>query len=332
MSEKPYVPLYTVTDTIIHLIAEIGEYVGAITIKNETATNPQFRHDNQIRSIHSSLAIKNNSSSLEQITDVINRKRMLGVPNEIREVKNTYEAYNLLLELNPFSVEDMLKVHKILMSDLAKEAGCFRSGNVGVFAENQLMYTVPLANAVPKLIDDLINWVKTSATHPLIKSCVFHYEFEFIRPFSDGNGRMGRIWQTLLLSRWKSLFAWLPVETIVRERQEEYYDVLATADKAANSTAFVEFMLTAIRDALKELLRTEQVREQVTVQVEKLLAALDNETLSARELLNRLGLKHRPTFATNYLRPALELGLIEMTIPDKPNSNRQKYRVVKLTN
>lgn len=329
MPEKPYLPPYTVTDTIIHLIAEISEEVGMVTVKNEASANPRLRRDNQIRTIHSSLAIENNSLSLEQVTDVVNGKRILGAPNEIREVKNAYDAYNLLLTFNPFIIDDLLKAHKILMLELTRESGQFRSGGVGVFAGNQLVHMAPPAHLVPKLVSDLLIWIKDSDVHPLIKSCVFHYEFEFIHPFADGNGRMGRMWQTLLLGKWKPIFNWLPVETLIRERQNEYYNVLAIADKAAESTAFVEFMLRVIRDALRELIQTEQVIEQVTEQVERLMNALGNETLSAKELLDRLGLKHRPTFSDNYLRPALELGLIEMTVPDKPNSSRQKYRVTK---
>ena len=326
MAEKPYEPPYSITDEIIHLVAEISEQVGAVTIKNETAASPRLHRERQIRSIHSSLAIENNSLSLEQVTDIINGKRVLGAPNEIREVKNAYEAYNLLLTFDPFNIEDMLNAHRILMADLTKEAGRFRSGGVGIFAGRGLVHMAPPANFVPDHILNLVNWAKTSDAHPLIKSCVFHYEFEFIHPFADGNGRMGRMWQTLLLANWRPLFAWLPVEELIRERRLEYYDVLAAADKAADSAAFIEFMLRAIRDAFSDLMRTEQVREQATVQVEKLLAALGGETLSAKELLERLGLKHRPTFTTNYLHPALKLGLIEMTIPEKPNSKKQKYR------
>lgn len=329
MAEKPYIPPYIVTDAIIHLVAEISEQAGVIAIKNETAANPQLRRANQIQTIHSSLAIENNSLSLEQVTDVINGRCILGSPIEIREVKNAYEAYNILLTFDPLSINDMLKAHKILMTDLTKEAGRFRSGGVGILAGERVIHMAPPANIVPELMGNLFQWVKNADTHPLIKSCVFHYEFEFIHPFADGNGRIGRMWQTLLLSRWKPLFAWLPVETLIRERQQEYYDVLAVSDKAADSTAFIEFMLRAIRDALGELMRTEQVRAQVTAQVERLLDVLGNEDLSAKELLNRLGLKHRQSFSENYLRPALELGLIEMTLPDKPNSSKQKYRAVR---
>ena len=329
MPEKPYTPPYHVNSTIIQLISEISEQVGIVTIKNEDIINPHLRRNNQIKTIHSSLAIENNTLSLEQVTDVINGKRILGAPNEIREVKNAYEAYNILLSFDPLKISDLLKAHKILMMDLAKESGQFRSGGVGIFAGDTLVHMAPPADLVPKLIADLIYWVKNTDAHPLIKSCVFHYEFEFIHPFEDGNGRMGRMWQTLLLSQWKPVFAWLPVETLIRERQDDYYKILAVADKAADSTLFIEFMLTIIRDALNSQIQTEQVREQVTEQVERLLNALENDTLSAKEILAKLNLKHRPTLSSNYLQPALELGLIEMTVPDKPNSSRQKYRVVK---
>ena len=330
MSKKPYVPPYGVNDSIIHLISEISEQVGIVTIKNKDVVNPRLRRDNQIKSIHSSLAIENSTLSLKQVTDVINGKRILGAPNEIREVKNAYEAYNALVSFDPLNISDLLKAHKILMMDLAKESGSFRSGGVGVFAEDKLVHMAPPAELVPRLIADLIYWVKNADAHPLIKSCVFHYEFEFIHPFADGNGRMGRMWQTLLLSRWKHVFTWLPVETLIRERQDEYYKVLAVADKAADSTAFIEFMLGIIRDALNDLIQTEQVREQVTEQVERLLDTLGNDTLSAKEILVKLNLKHRPTLSDNYLRPALALGLIEMTVPDRPNSSKQRYRAIKM--
>lgn len=327
--EKQYAPPYTLTDNILNLVADISEKVGIVTVNTGGATAaPKLRRDNQIRSIHSSLAIENNSLSLSQVTDIINGKRVLGAPNEIREIKNAYEAYNCLLTLDPYNIENMLTAHKILMADLSKESGRFRTGGVGIFAGNKLVHMAPPANFVPRHMYNLVNWVKISDTHPLIKSCVFHYEFEFIHPFDDGNGRMGRMWQTLLLAQWKPLFAWLPVEELIRERQQEYYDTLAIADKTANSAVFIEYMLRIINDTMDKLLQTEQVREQVTEQVEKLLSALGNETLSTKELLERLGLKHRPTFSTTYLRPALELGLVEMTIPNKPNNNKQKYKAV----
>jgi Fic family protein len=324
--EEQYKPPYSVTDDIIALVAMIGEQVGTVTAKTKSSVTPQLRRENHIRSIHSSLVIENNPLSLEQMTDIINGKRVLGAKREIREVKNAYAVYDRLIEFNPYDINHLLIAHELLMSGLTNEAGCFRYGSVGVFAGNRLIHTAPLASVVPELIYNLVDWARRSNAHPLIKSCVFHYAFEFIHPFADGNGRMGRLWQTLLLAKWKPLFAWLPVETIVCERQREYYDALAQSDKAADCTVFVEFMLGAIHDALARLLHTTQVSEQVTVQVEHLLDALGEQTLSAVQLMACLGLRHRQSFAKLYLQPAIRLGLIEMTVPDKPNSRLQKYR------
>ena len=237
-----------------------------------------------------------------------------------------YEVYEQLLTFNPFSVSDLLKAHGILMADLVKNAGYFRAGGVGVFKGSQVVHMAPPAEFVPEHIANLLAWYQKSTAHPLIKSAVFHYEFEFIHPFADGNGRMGRLWHTLLLAEWKEILAWIPVETLVKERQEEYYEVLGKADKEADSTVFVEFMLTALRDALKEILATDPVGDQDADPVKRLLNVLDDKELSVTELMNLLNLKHKPTFRQNYLKPALKNGLIEMTIPDKPNSKNQKYR------
>jgi len=327
MKNERYTPPFTITDISIALVAEIGELVGSISAKDGLDLNPKLRRDNRLRSIHASLAIENNSLSLDQMTDILNGKRVLGSPEEIREVRNAYEAYEVLLTLNPYVIKDLLAAHRVLMEDLTKESGRFRSGGVGIFAEEQLVHMAPPANRVPELLANLCSWAKETKTHPLIKSSVFHYEFEFIHPFADGNGRMGRMWQTLILYQWKPIFAWLPVETIIRKRQSEYYDVLGACDKASDSGAFIEFMLYAIRDTLRELAATEQVTVQVTDQVEKLLAALGAHELSLKELMEKLKLKHRPSFRQSYLIPALDLELIEMTIPDKPNSSKQKYRI-----
>ncbi|MEG1803502.1 MAG: Fic family protein [Lachnospiraceae bacterium] len=329
MSEKGYIPPYTISDKTVNLISAITEIITKITINDNMSNNPRLRRDNRIRTIHASLAIENNSLSLNQVTDIINGKRILGAPDEICEVKNAFEAYNKLLDLNPYSVKDMLLAHKVLMNELTKEAGTFRSGGVGVFAGQQLVHMAPPANQVPPLIKELVDWSKKAEVHPLIKSCVFHYEFEFIHPFADGNGRMGRMWQTLLLYKWKSLFGWLPIETLIRERQEEYYKVLEESDYSADSGKFVEFLLTTIYDALREIVETEQVNGQASEQVEKLLEVIDDKEYSTREMMELLGLKHRPSFRNNYLLPALELGYVEMTIPDKPNSSKQKYKKVK---
>lgn len=329
MSESNYKPPFTLTNKTINLISSITEVATRISINDKMNSNPRLRRDNRIRTIHASLAIENNSLSLDQVTDIINGKRILGAPDEICEVKNAYEAYNVLLDMNPYSINDMFQAHKLLMKELTKEAGTFRSGGVGIFAGEKLVHMAPPANQVPHLIKELVAWAKTSDVHPLIKSSVFHYEFEFIHPFSDGNGRMGRMWQTLMLYNWRELFGWLPIETLIRDRQDVYYKVLSECDHSADSGKFVEFLLETIHDALFEIFTTEQVSEQVTVQVEKLLSIIDNKEYSTKELMEMLGLKHRPTFRDNYLLPALELGYIEMTIPDKPNSSKQKYRKAK---
>ena len=329
-----YKPPFHMTDKMTSLIAEISEQVGRITVLQEGTISPHLRRENRIRTIHASLAIEHNSLSLEQVTAIIDGKRVLGNPNEIKEVQNAYEAYELMLQLDPSSVDDLLKAHKLMMNGLVPENGKFRSGGVGVFDGEVLIHMAPPAEFVPEHIHNLFAWYQQSALHPLIKSAVFHYEFEFIHPFADGNGRMGRMWHSLLLSNWKELFFWLPIEELIQSRQKEYYDALGAADKQTDSAGFVELMLEIIRDSLENVTvvgrSTDQDGDQVTDQdntsVERLLSALGNDTLSATELMEQLGLSHRPTFRKNYLHPALEQNLIERTIPDKPNSKNQKYR------
>lgn len=320
--EEKYKPPFSINNKIIMLIAEISELIGHITSTAGLNNNPRLRRANRIKTIQASLSIENNTLTLEQVTALINGKRVLGRPSEIREVKNAYEVYEQLLCYNPFSVKDMLSAHKILMAGIVQNAGHFRSGGVGIFDGSRVVHMAPPAEFVPEHISNLLEWYQASDLHPLIKSAVFHYEFEFIHPFADGNGRMGRLWHTMLLSRWKEIMAWIPVETIVKERQEEYYKVLGIADKAADCTEFIEFMLTALRDTLL----TGTVSDQDNDQVKKLLAAIGDKELSMNELMEVLGLKHKPTFRKNYLKPALEQGLIEMTVADKPNSRNQKYR------
>jgi len=332
-----YKPPFHMTDKMISLIAEISEQVGRITVLQEGTISPHLRRENRIRTIHSSLAIEHNSLSLEQVTAILDGKRILGKPNEIKEVQNAYEAYELMLRLDPASVDDLLKAHKLMMNGLVLENGKFRSGGVGVFDGEVLIHMAPPAEFVPEHIHNLFAWYQQSELHPLIKSAVFHYEFEFIHPFADGNGRMGRMWHSLLLGKWKELFFWLPIEELIQSRQKEYYDALGVADKQADSAGFVELMLEIIRDSLTEVTvvgrNTDQDIDQVTDQdktpTERLLSALGNETLSATKLMERLGLSHRPTFRKNYLNPALEQKLIERTIPDKPNSRNQKYKKCK---
>ena len=333
-----YIPPFKITEKMTILIGEISEEIGRISVLHGKNGNLHLRRENRIKTIHSSLAIEHNSLSLEQVTAILDGKRVLGNPNEIKEVKNAYEAYELLTKLNPFSVKDLLNAHRLMMNELIKENGKFRTKGVGVFAGKKVVHVAPPADLVPKHMDNLIRWYETSSVHPLIKSAVFHYEFEFIHPFSDGNGRIGRMWHTLLLGKWKKIFFWLPIEELIKKEQKEYYDTLAIADKEGESTVFVEFMLKIINDSLKEIKTSEKItdqdNDQVTVQdsnhnknpVEKLLSVLGDNVLSATEIMERLNLVHKPTFRKNYLNPALEVKLIERTIPDKPNSKNQKYR------
>ena len=328
-----YQPPFTITNKIVDLIANISELIGHITVKNKLSNNPKLRRANRIKTIQASLAIENNSLSLEQVTAILNGKRILGRPLEIKEVKNAYAAYEHLLTYNPYKIGDLLKAHKILMADLVNTNGAFRNSGVGIFNGKQVVHMAPPANIVPELIRNLIDWYKNSPAHPLIKSAVFHYEFEFIHPFADGNGRMGRLWHTLLLTKWKNILAWVPVETLVKERQDEYYRVLGIADKNADSTCFVEFMLQALYDMLIQISQsdydTDHVSDQENDYVKRLLTILNDKELSITEIMLQLGLKHKPTFRKNYLNPALEKGLIERTIPDKPKSKNQKYRIKK---
>ncbi len=324
-----YKPPFTITDKAVTLVADIMELVTKLTISEVDEINPKLRRDNRIKTIQASLAIENNSLTIDQVTAIVNGKRVLGPGQDIKEVQNAYEAYEMLLDLDPYNVESMLKAHKILMKDLTKEAGRFRSGGVGIFAGDQLIHMAPPAKLVPDQIGELVEWAQNTATHPLIKSCVFHYVFEFIHPFADGNGRMGRMWQSLILYKWKKVFGWLPVETLIKEKQDEYYKVLGECDQKADSGNFIEFLLEVIYDSLIELEGTEQVAVQPTEQVLKLISVMGDEPLSTNELMKKVEIKHRPTFRDNYLLPAMKLGLVEMTLPDKPNSSKQKYRRVK---
>ena len=327
MEQRSYSPPYMLTDKTVMLIAEITEIITRLSITVGNTPNPRLRKENRVKTIQASLAIENNTLSVEQVTDIIDGKRVLGSPKEIREVMNAFEVYERLLSMDPFSIESLLEAHRLLMTGLSNEAGAFRRGGVGVFAGDRLVHMAPPAARVPELMAALLHWLRQAEdVHPLVKSSVFHYELEFVHPFADGNGRMGRMWQTLILYQWRTVFGWLPIETVIKERREEYYRVLGSCDKRGDSGEFVEFILEAIYDSLIELDETEQVSGQVTEQVERLLVAMGDDILSTKELMCRLHLRHRPTFRDNYLLPALELGLVKMTVPEKPNSSRQKYR------
>lgn len=250
-------PPFEITNKMIHEVAEIAELVGKLTSTNQLSTNPTLRRSNRIRTIHGSLAIEQNTLSLEQITAVLNGKHVLAPPKDIAEVKNAYEIYERLDELDPYSVADLLTAHGIMTRGLIGESGMFRSRSVGVVdQEGHVLHVGTLPRYVPDLVMELLNWVKTSDIHMLIRSCVFHFELELIHPFADGNGRIGRLWHTLLLSRWNPVFAWLPVESMIHARQQEYYDAINASNNTGESTVFIEFMLSTIKASLLDAINT----------------------------------------------------------------------------
>lgn len=246
-------PPFEITNQMIDYVAEIAELVGNLNVTNRLTANPTLRRSNRIRTIHGSLAIEQNTLSLEQVTAVLNGKRVLAPPKDIAEVKNAYEIYERLDELDPYSVDDLLIAHGIMTRGLVEESGMFRTRPVGVVdSEGHVLHFGTLPQYVPDLVMELLEWAKTSEVHMLIRSCVFHYELELIHPFADGNGRVGRLWHTLLLSKWNPVFAWLPVESIIHDRQQEYYDAINASNDAGESTPFIGFMLSAIKASLIE--------------------------------------------------------------------------------
>ena len=246
-------PPFEINNQIISDVAEIAELMGKFSVTNQLSTNPTLRRSNRIRTIHGSLAIEQNTLSLEQVTAVLDGKQVLAPPKDIAEVKNAYEIYERLDQLDPYSVDDLLTAHGILTRGLVEESGQFRSRPVGVVdSQGNILHFGSLPQYVPDLVMELLDWVKTSQVHMLIRSCVFHYELELIHPFADGNGRVGRLWHTLLLSRWNPVFAWLPVESIIHDRQPEYYAAINASNDAGESTVFIEFMLSAIKASITE--------------------------------------------------------------------------------
>ena len=250
-------PPFEITNQVIDYVAEIAELVGRLTVSSPLSASPTLRRANRIRTIHGSLAIEQNTLSLEQVTAVLNGKHVLAPPKDIAEVKNAYEIYERLDELDPYSVDDLLTAHGIMTRGLMEESGVFRTRPVGVVdSEGHVLHFGTLPQYVPDLVMELLDWAKTSEVHMLIRSCVFHYEFELIHPFADGNGRVGRLWHTLLLSKWNPAFAWLPVESIIHDRQQEYYDAINASNDAGVSTVFIEFMLSAIKASLMDAINT----------------------------------------------------------------------------
>ena len=325
-----YIPPFDITNIMLDRISSIMKKVGKLDNYKDLNKMPVLRRNNRIRSIHSSLAIEANSLSFDQVKDIIDGKKVIGPQDEIQEVKNAYEAYKLIKMVNQYSIKDLKKIHGVMTYLTVDESGEFRKGNEGVFDENgNCIHVCPPPEQVDELMKQLFKWMENNngIVHPLILSSVFHYEFVFIHPFKDGNGRTARLWQNVILSNWEEIFEYVPIESQIKKYQEEYYLAIANCDHNGNSTEFIEFMLKMIDETLEDLMDSTSVQaSHVSSYVNKLLDVMESGVaMTTSELMEKLNMKSRISFRDNYLNPALENGLIKMTNPDKPTSKNQMY-------
>lgn len=324
-----YVPPYTISNKMLELVSNISEKVGKISSHRELEAKPHLRKNNRIRSIHSSLKIEASSLSLSEVREVINGHLVLGNQKEIQEVKNAYAAYERIADINPSSISDLKKIHRIMTYRTVKESGEFRKGDEGVFSGDKCIFVAPPPDMINGLMKDLLSWIKKNEgiVHPLIMAAIFHYEFVFIHPFADGNGRMARLWHTVILYRWRSVFEFIPLESQIERFQDEYYDAIAKCHVNGNSDVFIEFMLEMINQILDEVItQINQANAETSEYVKRLLECMEYDVpYTSKAIMEHLGLKSKETLRKNYLNPAIELGLIRMTLPDKPNSKNQRY-------
>lgn len=286
-----YEPSFERTDVIDALCMEIAELVGMLSPQAPLSTSPTLRRELRIRTIYSSLVIEGNKLDERAVSAIIDGKRVLGDRRDILEVENARAAYDLISELDPHSLADLLRVHRVMMGGLAPDAGRFRSGNVGVFNGDTLIHAGTPAAYVPEVMDGLFEWLRATRMHPLLVSCIFHFEFEFCHPFSDGNGRTGRLWHTLLLSRWRPVLAWVPIESAIRRRQADYYEALARSGATGSCESFVEFMLEAIREAILPYARPESAADAERARA--LAFFRDNTRSTVAQLAQHLGCSKR---------------------------------------
>lgn len=294
-----YQPPYTITPKITNLVAQISEAVGGYYAQE----NLRLHRANRIKTIHGTLAIEGNTLSTEQVTAILEGKVVVAPLNEVQEVRNAIRAYELLEELNPCKVGDLLKAHAAMEAGLIDLAGQFRKGGAGVVSGDTVIHYAPDAERVPYLMDDLFEWLSATEEHPLIASCVFHYEFEFIHPFADGNGRTGRLWQTLILSRWRPIFKNLPIENIVYKYQKEYYKAIAMSGGAEGCTPFIEFILGVIAEALTTQNTTPKTTQELIVEEIR-----NNPQITRVELAQRVGIT--PDGVKYHLQKLTKAGII----------------------
>lgn len=326
---EKYIPPYTITNEMLTKISNIMEKIGKLDNYTTLDKTPYLRKQTKINSIHSSLAIENNKLTVGQVKDVINGKTVIGPMKEIQEVKNAYKAYEMLNDIDPYSINELKKVHGIMTYLTVDESGEFRKGAEGVFDGDKCIFVCPPPEMVNKLMSDLFKWLNDNkdTIHPLILSSIFHYEFVFIHPFSDGNGRMSRLWQNVILNKWKNIFEYLPIESQIHKYQKKYYDAIMTCNTNGNSNVFIEFMLDMIEKTLDERLNSSlPIIDNENININKLLSIMkENTPMTANEIMDKLGIKSKETLRNNYLDPAIKKELINLTIPDKPTSKNQMY-------
>jgi Fic family protein len=325
-----YIPPFTITNNMLDRVSSIMKKIGKLENYKDLNKMPILRRNNRIKSIHSSLAIEANSLSLNEVKDIIDGKLVIGSQKEIQEVKNAYDAYSKIKEVNPFSIKDLKNIHGIMTYLTVQESGKFRSGNEGVFdAKGNCIHMCPPPSQVDGLMKQLFNWMKNNKDkiHPLIMSSIFHYEFVFIHPFSDGNGRTARLWQNIILSNWEDIFEYIPIESQIIKYQDEYYDAINKCNLNGESTIFIEFMLKMIDEVLDELIGSVvNQANHISTHVKKLVDLMEpGIQYTTNELMDLLGMKSRISFRDNYLTPAIDNGLIKMTLPDRPTSKNQTY-------
>jgi Fic family protein len=326
---KDYQPPFTITNRMVAVISQIAVKLDRASSYREFESKPHLRRNNRIRSIHSSLAIEANSLSLDEVKGVIDGKAVIGRQKEIQEVKNAYQAYEEIGTLDPYSLADLKRLHGIMTYLTVIESGAFRQGEEGVFDGDYCIFMAPPAKNVPDLMDKLFRWMRESAKeiHPLILSSVFHYEFVLIHPFTDGNGRMARLWQTCLLSQWNPLFQYLPIESRIHEFQSAYYDAISRCHSAGSSNGFIEFILDKINETLDvTLTQAHSADAYLSQYVSRLLSVMEYDVpYTAAQIMTALHLKSKETLRKHYIHPALEKGLLVMGTPDKPTSRNQVY-------
>jgi len=326
---ESYVPPFEITQEMLKRVANISEKVTKLDDYSKLNKKPYLRKQSKINSVHSSLAIENNNLTLDQVKDVIDGKVVIGSKKDIQEVKNAYKAYEMIDRVNPYSIRDLKKMHGVMTFLTVDESGEFRGGNEAVYDGDVPIFVCPSPKMVPSLINSLFKWMKENKDkiHPLILSCIFHYEFVFIHPFSDGNGRTARLWQNILLYNWKKIFEYLPIESQIYKYQSDYYKAIDDCNKKGDSTVFIEFMLKMIDETFDEALKAPSISvDQGTININKLLDSMEsNIPMTANELMKKLGIKSKNTLRNVYLHPAIKEGLIKLTNPDKPNSSKQMY-------